>query len=30
MQISITVGTLQLTVKIDARFILALIMLSSQ
>ena len=30
MQISITVGTLQLTVTIDVRFILALIMLSSQ
>lgn len=30
MQISITVGTLQLTVTIDARVILALIMLLSQ
>lgn len=30
MQISITVGTLQLTFKIDARVILALIVLLSQ
>lgn len=30
MQISITVGNLQLTVTIDARFILALIVLLSQ